>query len=39
MIYDGFFDRFQQLKIIASYGGGAREPVRGRNAQRIFDFR
>ena len=30
MIYDGFFDRFQQLKIIASHGGGTLPYLIGR---------
>ena len=30
MIYDGFFDRFQKLKIIASHGGGALPYLIGR---------
>ena len=30
MIYDGFFDRYQKLKIIASHGGGALPYLIGR---------
>ena len=30
MIYDGFFDRFEKLKIIASHGGGALPYLIGR---------
>ena len=33
MIYDGFFDRFQKLKIIASHGGGALPYLIGRMDQ------
>ena len=30
MIYDGFFDRYQKVKIIASHGGGALPFIAGR---------
>lgn len=33
MIYDGFFDRFQKLKIIASHGGGTLPYLIGRMDQ------
>jgi len=33
MIYDGFFDRFQQLRIIASHGGGTLPYLIGRMDQ------
>jgi aminocarboxymuconate-semialdehyde decarboxylase len=37
MIYDGFFDRFQKLKIIASHGGGAIPFLIGRMDQ-CYEF-
>ena len=37
MIYDGFFDRFQKLKIIASHGGGTLPFLIGRLDQ-CFEF-
>lgn len=37
MIYDGFFERFRKLKIIASHGGGALPYIVGR-LDRCFDM-
>ena len=37
MIYDGFFDRYQKLKIIASHGGGTLPFLIGRLDQ-CFEF-